>query len=154
MSLISKTGCFGHILVLVDSSTTSSRAVELAATLAASQKAKLTAIAFVETDTLKQLLSAKLLTETEMADFEAGLAESGKRQLKAAEMVAQGAGVKPEIALVRGNSEETVPREVASRGADLIVIGAFETRRAVKDLLARQRMQIVDHAPCPVLIAR
>lgn len=145
---------FRHILVLVDGTDTSSQAVELAVGLAATLKVLLTAIAFVETDTLKQLLSAKVLSESEMADFEDGLRESGKRQLAAAKAVADRMGVKLETALVYGNSEETVPREVAERKADLIVIGAFETRRAMRDLLARQRMQIVDHAPCPVLIAR
>lgn len=147
-------GAFRHILVLVDGTESSSAAVVLAASLARAEGAKLTAIAFVEIDTLRQLLSAKLLTEAEMDDFTAGLRESGLRQLAAAAAEAEKRGIKPETALVNGNSEETVPREVAARGADLIVIGAFETRRAMRDLLARQRMQIVDHAPCPVLVAR
>ncbi len=145
---------FKHILAIVDGTDTSRAAVELAARLAASSKARITAVAFVETDTLKQLLSAKLLSEVEMADFEAGLGESGRRQLDNAAALAAKAGVKIETALIRGNSEEKVPQVVAERGADLIVIGAFETRRAMRDLLARQRMQIVDHAPCPVLVAR
>lgn len=154
MNFGSKEAPFKHIIVLVDGTDTSSKAVALAVNLAASLKANLTAIAFVETDTLKQLLKAKLLSETEMADFEAGLEESGKRQLASAAAVATKAGIKLETALVRGNSEAEVPKEVAERKADMIVLGAFDSRKAMHDLLARQRQQIVDHAPCPVLVAR
>lgn len=145
---------FSHILVLVDGTASSQAAVALAVSLAAATRARLTAIAFVETDTLNQLLNVKLLSEAEMADFKEGLRDSGRRQLAAAAAVAAKSGVKLETALVDGNSETTVPREVASRGANLIVIGKFEMRHAIKDLLARQRMQVVDHAPCPVLVAR
>ena len=145
---------FRHLLVIVDGTETSARAVALAVSLAASTKARLTAIAFVETDTLKQLLSIKVLSEAEMGDFEKGLEESARRQLDAAVATGKAGGVAIEAAVVRGNSEETVPREVAHRGNDLIVLGAFDSQRANRDRLARQRQQIVDRAPCPVLVAR
>ena len=70
-----------HILVLVDSTETSARAVDLAAALARALHARLTGIAIIETETLHQLLSAKVLTDAEMGDFEAGLRESAARQL-------------------------------------------------------------------------
>lgn len=145
---------FKHLLVIVDGTDTSARAVELAVSISQATKTRLTAIAFVETDTLKQLLSIKLLSESEMGDFETGLKESAQRQLDAALKVAKAANVTMECAIVRGNSEETVPREVSSRGNDLIILGAFDSQRANRDLLARQRQQIVDRAPCPVLVAR
>lgn len=145
---------FKHILVIVDGTDASAHAVRLAATFAQAVKTRVTAIAFVETDTLKQLLSIKLLSEAEMADFELGLEASAKRNLDDAIAVCKQSGVAIETAIVRGNSEETVPREVAARGNDLIILGAFDSQRANKDLLARQRQQIVDRAPCPVLVAR
>ena len=145
---------FHHILVIVDGTDTSDRAVRLAVALASATRARLTAIAFVETDTLKRLLTVKVLSEAEMGDFEKGLEESAGSQLASAAATGKAAGVAIETAVVRGNSEETVPREVARRGNDLIVLGAFDSRRANHDLLARQRQQIVDRAPCPVLVAR
>ena len=145
---------FRHLLVIVDGTETSDRAVRLAVILAAATRARLTAIAFVETDTLKRLLTVKVLSQSEMGDFEQGLEESAQRQLAAAVATGRVGGVAIETAIVRGNSEETVPREVARRGNDLIVLGAFDSQRATRDLLARQRQQIVDRAPCPVLVAR
>ena len=145
---------FNHLLVIVDGTEASDRAVRLAVAQAAATRARLTAIAFVETDTLKRLLTVKVLSPAEMGDFEQGLEESAQRQLAAAVATGRACGVAIETAIVRGNSEETVPREVARRGNDLIVLGAFDSRRANHDLLARQRQQIVDRAPCPVLVAR
>ncbi|MBQ6247662.1 MAG: universal stress protein [Kiritimatiellae bacterium] len=145
---------FHHLLVIVDGTDTSDRAVRLAVALAAATRARVTAIAFVETDTLKRLLTVKVLSQAEMGDFEQGLEESARRQLAAAVATGKAGGVAIETAVVRGNSEETVPREVARRGNDLIVLGAFDSQRANRDLLARQRQQIVDRAPCPVLVAR
>ena len=145
---------FRHLLVIVDGTETSDRAVRLAVILAAATRARLTAIAFVETDTLKRLLTVKVLSQSEMGDFEQGLEESAQRQLAAAVATGRVGGVAIETAIVRGNSEETVPREVARRGNDLIVLGAFDSQRATRDLLARQRQQIVDRAPCPVPVAR
>ncbi len=145
---------FRHLLVIVDGTETSDRAVRLAVMLASATKARVTAIAFVETDTLKLLLNVKVLSMPEMGDFEKGLEESARRQLAAAVATGKSGGVSIETAIVRGNSEETVPREVALRGTDLIVLGAFDSQRANRDILARQRQQIVDRAPCPVLVAR
>ncbi len=145
---------FNHLLVIIDGTEASDRALRLAVAQAAATRARVTAIAFVETDTLKRLLTVKVLSQAEMGDFEQGLEESAQRQLAAAAATGRACGVAIETAIVRGNSEETVPREVARRGNDLIVLGAFDSRHANHDLLARQRQQIVDRAPCPVLVAR
>ena len=143
-----------HILVLVDSTETSARAVDLAGALARALNARLTGIVVIETETLHQLLSAKVLTDAELGDFETGLRESGERQLEAARLRAREQGVALETAILAGNSEVVVPQEVATRGVDLIVMGGFDSSQVRFELLFRQRQQIVDHAPCPVLISR
>ena len=143
-----------HILVLVDSTETSARAVDLAGALARALHARLTGIVIIETETLHQLLSAKVLTDAEVGDFEAGLRESAARQLEAAQAMARGHGAAMQTAILAGNSEVVVPQEVASRGVDLIVLGGFDSSQVRFELLFRQRQQAADHAPCPVLIAR
>lgn len=145
---------FKRILVLVDSTESSHVAVELASAIAAAEAAELTALAFVEIDTLKQLLSAKLLSAVEMEDFEAGLVDSAKRQLGGAAETARKSGINIKTEIILGNSAEKIPQIVNDRNADLIVIGAFDSNSARSDLIARQRMQIVDNAPCGVLVAR
>jgi nucleotide-binding universal stress UspA family protein len=47
-----------------------------------------------------------------------------------------------------------VPKEVEARGVDMIALGGFHSSRVTRDLLARQRQQIVDHAACPVLVVK
>lgn len=148
------TSQFTHILVLVDSTDTAARAVSTAVSLAKTLNTALTALSLIETDTLNQLLNAKVLSRAELAEFEIGLTDSAKRQLDYAKKVAADAGVKIETAIVSGNGAETIPREVAERGINLIVVGAFDSSSARQDILASQRQMVVDHAACPVLIAR
>jgi len=54
----------------------------------------------------------------------------------------------------RALSEEVIPREVEQRKVDLIALGGFQSNRASRDLLTRQRQQIVDHAACPVVVVK
>ena len=143
-----------HVLVLVDGTETASRAIELAVALARTLRARLTGMVVIELETLHQLLSAKVLTETEMSDFEAGLKESGEHHLDAARTLAHAHGVKLEPLIIGGNSEVVVPREVAARGVDLIVLGRFDSNQVRFELLSRQRQQVLDRAPCPVIVAR
>ena len=143
-----------HIMVLVDGTESAARAVELGCALARVLRVRLTGLAVIEIETLHQLLSAKVLTETEMGDFEEALKESGTRHLEAAVKTARAHGVAMETVLLAGNSEVIVPREVEKRGVDLVVVGAFDSNEVRFELLFRQRQQIVDHAPCPALIAR
>ncbi len=143
-----------HILVLVDGTESAGRAVQLAVELARALRTRLTGLTVIELETLHQLLSANVLTAPEMADFETGLKESGGRHLEAARALAHDHGVPLEMVSVTGNSEVVVPREVEARGVDLIVIGAFDSSQVRFELLFRQRQQVVDHASCPVLVAR
>jgi nucleotide-binding universal stress UspA family protein len=143
-----------HVLVLVDGTDTSSRAVDLAIELARALRVRLTAMSIVETETLHQLLSVQVLTPSELTEFEGGLHESARRQLAEACERALGQGIEMDSFIGTGNSELVVPREVQCRAVDLIVVGFFACNRAQRDLLARQRQQVVDHAPCPVVVAR
>ncbi len=143
-----------HIMVLIDSTESSAKAVEYAAVLARALRVKLTALHVIEIETLHQLLSAQVLTGAELEEFEVGLQESAERHLNTARELARSRGVKIETASVSGNSGVVVPREVEARGVDLIVLGAFKSNEARYQLLFRQRQQVLDHASCPVLVAR
>jgi len=143
-----------HILVLVDGTDTSYHAADAAIDLARDLGAQLTAMAVVDTETLGQLLSVKILVDAEMGEFQKELEESSRRQL--AEVVSRAADRKvvAEQALLTGNTETVVPREVQERGVDLIALGGFQSSKIARDLLARQRQQIIDRAKCPVLVVR
>jgi len=151
---MAKCSPLSHILVLVDGTEASFNAADRAIALASSLGARLTALAVVDTDTLRQLLSVKILVDAEMGEFERELRASAKRQLTEVRQRALECRVVVEEVLVTGNVESVVPREVKDRGVDLIALGGFLSSRATRDLVARQRQQIVDHALCPVLLVK
>ena len=143
-----------HILVLVDSTKSSFRAADYAIDLARTLGARVTALAVVDTDTLRQLLNVKILVDSEMAEFEKELAQSAQHQLDEVGHHAMDKRVKFEDVLRSGNSEVIVPVELLQRGIDLLVMGAFQSDRVKHDLIARQRQQILDRAACPILTVK
>jgi nucleotide-binding universal stress UspA family protein len=143
-----------HILALVDGTESSLHAAEKAIDLALALGARLTAMAVVDTDTLRQLLSVRILVDAEMGEFEKELQESARRHLDDVRRRAARRKLAIDEVLATGNSEAMVPKEVEARGVDMIALGGFHSSRVTRDLLARQRQQIVDHAACPVLVVK
>lgn len=143
-----------HILILVDGTASSHHAAEYAIDLARSLGAHVTAMAVVDTDTLRQLLNVRILVDSEMADFERELEQSAQHQLDEVRGQAMDKRVKFEDLIRKGNSEVIVPMELEQRGVDLLAIGAFKSERVKTDLLARQRQQILDRAKCPILVVK
>jgi nucleotide-binding universal stress UspA family protein len=139
---------------LVDGTQSSHRAAKYAIDLAHTLGARLTALAVVDTDTLRQLLNVRILVDSEMAELEKELAHSAQNQLDEVRGQAMDKRVKFEEALHSGNSEVIVPLELSQRGVDLLAMGAFKSERVKTDLVARQRQQIVDRADCPILIVK
>jgi len=143
-----------HILVLVDGTESSFHAADRAIDMARSLGARLTAMAVIDRETLHQLLSVKILVDAELSEFEKELQESAKRHLATVRQKGLDHRVVIDEVLATGSVEETVPREVQARGVDLICIGGFQSSRVARDLLARQRQQILDRAACPVLVVK
>jgi nucleotide-binding universal stress UspA family protein len=143
-----------HILVLVDGTEASFHAADWAIDLARSLGARLTAMAVIDIETLHELLSVKILVDAELGEFEKELQGSAVRHLAIVRQRALDHRLVIEEAVVTGNVEEVVPKEIQARAVDMVVLGAFEFHRAGHDLLARQRQQIVARAACPVLIVK
>ena len=143
-----------HIMVLVDGTESSFRAADFAIALACELPAKLTAMAIVETETLHQLLHVKILSVDELAEFEKELESSSVRQIAEVRERALRNHLVIDDLIISGNSEELVPRELEARQVDLIALGGFQSSRATRDLMTRQRQQIVDHVPCPVVVVK
>ncbi len=143
-----------HVLVLVDGTESAFAAATKGVEMARALDAKLTALAVVDTETLRQLLSVKILVDTEMGEFEEELKESARRQLTDVRERALDAKIVIDEILEVGNVETVVPRVVQDAGVDLICLGAFQVSKVTRDLVARQRQQIIDRALCPVLIVK
>jgi nucleotide-binding universal stress UspA family protein len=143
-----------HILVLVDGTASSFHASDYAIELARTLGAQLTGLAVVDTDTLRQLLNVRILVDSEMAELDPVGLECPHHQQVEVRARAMNKRVKFDDVLRSGNSEVVVPIELAQRKVDLLVMGAFESNRVKFDLMARQRQQILDRAPCPILVVK
>ena len=143
-----------HILVLVDGTEASFHAADRAIDLARALGARLTALTVVDTETLRQLLNVKILVDAEMGEFEKELEENARRQLAEVRERALNQRVVIDEVLITGNVETVVPKEVQDRGVDLIALGGFPSTKITRDLVARQRQQIIDRAACPVLVVK
>jgi len=139
---------------MVDGSESSIAAAKYAIQLAKSCKARLTAVAIVDTATLKHLLSTHIMVAAEMEEYERELEESGRSHLAYVSGLAKEAGVRAATALLKGAAHSAVLAEQKRCGADLIVVGAFRWTLAHRDQLARERQLLLDEAPCPVLVVR
>jgi len=143
-----------NILVLVEGTAAAAKATEYAIRLAGATGAKLTAVSVVDTDTLKKLMSVRILVEQEVREFEAQLAQNQQRYLSYAAQMARQAGVPMEAVLRTGTCHSEVLAEQKARGADLIVIAEFRASLTKLDLAARERQLIMEEAPCPVLVVK
>jgi nucleotide-binding universal stress UspA family protein len=145
---------FHHILVLVDGTESSLAAARYAIQLAKTNKATLTAVAIVDTATLKHLLASRIMVSVEMAEYEHELSVSGSKHLDYVASLAADEGLKINTVLLKGAAHAAVLAEQKSSGADLIVIGAFRWTLCHRDLVARERQLLLDQSPCPILFVR
>jgi nucleotide-binding universal stress UspA family protein len=143
-----------RFLVLADGTEASFRAADHAIEIASAFHAALTAIAVVDTETLHQLLSARILVDAEMGELELELLQNAQSHLQEIESRARKRGIPIESVVCSGNTETILPREIHQRQIDLVAIGSFHSHDVTHDLLARQRQQILDHSPCCVLVVK
>jgi nucleotide-binding universal stress UspA family protein len=138
----------------MDGTESAVKAAEYAVQLARTLRCRLTAIAVVDTDTLRKLMSVRILVEQEVREFEADLEQSQRRYLGFVEQVAREAAVPVETVLRKGVCHSAVIAEQQARQADLIIVGGFRQTLTKLNLVARERQLIIDEAPCPVLVVK
>jgi nucleotide-binding universal stress UspA family protein len=143
-----------NVLVLVDGNESAVKAAAFAIKMAGVYGVKLAAISVVDTDTLRHLMSVRILVEQEVRDFEAELERNQRRYLDFVQREAQKANVEIELLLKRGICHIEVLAEQRRRNADLIIIGGFRSTLTRLDLVVRERQIILDEAPCPVLVVK
>ncbi|MFH1732641.1 MAG: universal stress protein [Planctomycetota bacterium] len=142
----------GRILLIVDGTETGVRAARYAVRLAALHKAKVTALAVVDTAILKALLKSSVLVEAEMEEFDEELGGSAEKNLAYAAQLAKEAGVDADLLLKKGSAHAIVVDEARKLAPDMLVMGSFTTSMIKRDLNARARRLIVDEVKCPIVL--
>jgi len=145
---------FKRILFLVDSTEATSAAAECAISLAKLCRAELVALSVVDTETLKELLTYKIMVAEEMKDYEEDLEHSSRRQLALVEEQAKKAGVEIRAVHKKGSIHSVVLAEQGSLKVDLIVLSGFRPSLVKRDLLAREKQLILDEATCGVIVVK
>lgn len=143
---------YQHILVPVDGSTTSDRALQEAIRLGQQQSAQLELVHVVED--IRLLDSDSYINYAEMQET---LRSSGKKTLAHAQMVVQLAGMGAEINLLEAHGKRiasVIVEEAERWPADLIVIGTHGRSGFSRVLFGSVAEGVVRTAHIPVLLIR
>ncbi|MBX7157194.1 MAG: universal stress protein [Verrucomicrobiae bacterium] len=138
---------FNKILVPLDFSPTSQKALNRAIALAQQSKASLILIHVV---TFTMVAGAEQFTAI---DWYQRLQDEAKKSLKKIQNKIP-ASVRSEIILDTGNPFDLICRAAKKKNADLIVISTHGFSGLKHVLLGSTAERVIRHAPCPVLVVR
>ncbi len=142
---------FKKILLPISGSDESIDAAKFAVELAKAHDSQIIALYVIDTSVVRQLArhSGKSPGEVEIE-----LEENGWRYLYHIEEVAKDNKVKIVVLLEYGMPQERMLTKAREFDVDLMVFGQVSGRGARGRSLDRSLQQILEHAPCPVLIVK
>lgn len=145
---------YATILLLAEGTDEGMKAARDAINLAADEDATLIIATVVDTTVLRQLLASRIFVQEEMEEYERDLDASCRKQINYVAQLAKKLKVKHETVLLKGACHASIIQEQKRRKADLLIMGAYRTRTAKRDLMASEKQLIVDEVACPVLLVR
>jgi len=145
---------FKTIILVVDGTESALRAAEVAFGIARTHGSKVAAVSIVDTETLRLLLTQRILVSDEMDELHADLEASSRKYLSHVAELARKQGVEAETVLRQGSFHSAILAEQKARQADLIVMGPIQYTLTRRDLVVRERHLIADEATCPVLLVK
>ncbi|MGC1722095.1 MAG: universal stress protein [Isosphaeraceae bacterium] len=138
---------FTKILVAIDGSPASEKALAAAVDLAANYRAELTALGVVEVPEVVGMID-------EVDEIRQGT-EAYLRQInESAVNYARSRGVVLRSVLVRGHAAEAIVKYAESEGVNLIVVGQHGHSRIARFLLGSTSDRVSEHSPCTVMIVK
>ncbi|MCU0860221.1 MAG: universal stress protein [Thermoplasmata archaeon] len=135
----------GHILVAVDGSKESDRAVVLASQMSVALGAEMTLLHVVEVEEIPTLIAEAQDRERE---------ELGQMVLGSAVKMAGSLGVAPTTVMLNGHAAAQILRYASQHRPDLIVMGGRGLTGAKGVLMGSVSMTVSKKAECAVVIAR
>lgn len=149
---------FTHIILGVDGSEASNKAVGVAAELAKKLAAKVTVVYAIADPIMvmppvaptEAMITPPLLDETALVELE----QAGRAITAAAAERLTQAGVSTDVRLERGPAGAQIVQAARAAGADLIVVGSRGHSKLEELLLGSVSDAVVREAPCSVLIVR
>jgi nucleotide-binding universal stress UspA family protein len=142
---------FKKVLLPISGSDESINAAEFAVKLAAAHDSQIVALHVIDTSVVRQLArhSSKSPGEVEIE-----MEENGWHYLFYAEEMAKDSKVKIVVLLEHGLPQERILSKAKELGADLIIFGQSRGRGTRGRFLDKSLQQILENAPCPVLVVK
>jgi nucleotide-binding universal stress UspA family protein len=138
---------FNKILVAIDGSPASEKALAAAVDLAVHYKAALTAISVAEVP--------EVVGMVDEVDELRQSAETHFRQIgEAAVEYARSRGVALRSVVVRGHAADAIVRYAESEGVNLVAIGQHGHSRIARFFLGSTSDRVSEHCPCSVMIIK
>lgn len=154
---------FEKILVPLDGSEHSQRALECAVQISKKFNGKVTLL-HVYSVTVPPVVMPEPSTltpagvpvpgSTEVSKLVEGLREAGRKMLSDAEQQANSAEVEAETVLTEGNAVQEIVKTAKEGEYGLVVMGARGMHRIKELLMGNVSEGVIKNAPCPVLIVK
>ena len=141
---------FSHIMVPTDGSKSALAAGQLAVRLAAVHRSRITFVYVVDPSVVRSLASASSKTEDQVRQE---LETSGQRTLNYLMRLAIHTNLQAEKVICYGSVYAEIHNLAYEHNVDLIVIGKVGQRGPRRILIGSLTERVIEHAPCPVLVA-
>lgn len=145
-----------RILLAVDGSVSSDRATDLVASfpLPADSLVRIISVQQPYVDVLAMSWASVVESPAAIETEEQADARHHREAIERAERTLERPGVKIQGFLLRGRPASAIIDEAAAMAAELVVVGSRGHGTIATMVLGSTASEIVDHAPCPVLVAR
>lgn len=143
-----------RVLLATDGSASADRARDLVVTLSWPRGTVVRVVSIVEAH-LEMLAAPFAVTPSDVIDeLDAELVRYADGTLDAAERVLGEAGLAVERLMIEGRAADSILAQAREWGASLVVLGNRGHSSLASMILGSTSAEVVDHAPCPVLVAR
>ena len=143
-----------RILIALDGSAPSDRARELAAAIPWPAGSTIRLVSVVQQQFEMLAVPGLAATGAELQELEAPQIEASTAMLAEAAATLAGEGRQVETAVLIGRPASTIVDDATRFAADLVIAGSRGHGTLASMVLGSVSAEVVDHAPCPVLVAR
>jgi nucleotide-binding universal stress UspA family protein len=154
---------FERILVPLDGSEHSNRALECAVQIAKKFEGKITLLhvysiaippMIMHEPSTPNPAGIPVPTSAEVSKIIEGLRDAGSKILSAAEEQSRSEGIETESILKEGNTPQEIVKAAKDGGFGLIIMGARGIHRIAELLMGNVTENVIKNSPCPVLIVK
>jgi nucleotide-binding universal stress UspA family protein len=147
-------GPLSRVIVLAEGLYSSAAPVKYAVALSKAFGTEVIAVYAVDTVAIRHLARSRIFIDEEGEEYERSLEETGRRRLAFVEELGKAKGVAVSTRLLKGSIAGEVVRLAEETEADCILIGGWEHNGDFRDIILEASREIVNLAPCSVLIVK